>query len=235
MDAVKKDTTTPKIRNILTAFKKRRRVQQITMGVSFLIILVGGWLVSPLLGYFLIVCVVVAMGIGFSRGRKWCDWYCPRGSFYDAMMAPMSPSKKIPKIFKGLPLRIGVLSIFMTIVTIQIIKRWPDVYKIGEFFVILLTVTTAIGVVFSFIFHYRTWCCFCPVGSMTNWIGKNKYPLMINSEQCIDCKLCEKTCPMQIKPYAYRNETVRQVADGDCLKCNLCVKACPSMTLSFRE
>jgi polyferredoxin len=54
--------------------------------VLFVSLLVGGWFYCPL-GYFLIFCMVMAMGIGLVKGRNWCDWMCPRGSFWDKSRA----------------------------------------------------------------------------------------------------------------------------------------------------
>src|SRR4030042_1437603 len=155
--------------------EQKRKMKQFIMGIVFLAVIIGGWK-YPLLGYFIPLCMLLGIGIGFFKGRKWCDWLCPRGSFFDVLIKPISPKKEIPRFFKGLPFRIGVLSFLMLMMTLQIIKRWPDPYKIGMFFVILLTVTTFVGIILALFFHRRTWCCFCPIGSMANWVGRNRDP-----------------------------------------------------------
>lgn len=213
-------------------FEKRRKRRQLLMGIVFLVILIGGWR-YPLLGYFIPLCMLLGIGTGFFKGRKWCDWYCPRGSFSDAMIKSISPKRKIPSFFKGLPLRIGLLSFLMLMMAIQIIRRWPDPYKIGMFFVILLTVTTLLGIILALIFHQRTWCCFCPIGSMANWVGREKHPLKIDSNLCTECKLCYKVCPIQVAPLEFKKSGLEIVKDGDCLKCNLCVSACPQKALNL--
>ena len=202
------------------------------MAIIFLIILIGGWKYS-LLGYFIPLCMLLGISIGLFKGRKWCDWFCPRGSFFDVLIKPISPKKKISKFFKGLPLRIGFLSFLILMMTWQIIKRWPNPYKIGMFFVMLLAVTTILGIILALIFHQRSWCCFCPIGSMANWVGKRKYPLKIDSKLCTECRLCYKVCPIQIAPFKFKKEEIELIQDGDCLKCKLCVVICPKRALSL--
>jgi NAD-dependent dihydropyrimidine dehydrogenase PreA subunit len=153
--------------------------------------------------------------------------------FFDVLIKPISPKKEIPKFFKGLPLRIGFLSFLILMMTWQIIKRWPDPYKIGMFFVMLLTVTTILGIILALIFHQRSWCCFCPIGSMADWVGKRKYPLKIDSKLCTECRLCYKVCPIQVAPFKFKKVGMEAVKDGDCLKCKLCVSACPKNALDL--
>ncbi len=212
--------------------EQKRKMKQFIMGIVFLAVIIGGWK-YPLLGYFIPLCMLLGIGIGFFKGRKWCDWLCPRGSFFDVLIKPISPKKEIPKFFKGLPLRIGFLSFLMLMMTLQIIKRWPNPYKIGMFFVILLTVTTILGIILALIFHQRTWCYFCPIGSMANWVGRNRYPLKIDSKLCTECKLCYKVCPIQISPLRFKKLGLEIVKDGDCLKCGLCVLSCPKKALEL--
>ncbi len=202
------------------------------MAIIFLIILIGGWR-YPLLGFFIPFCMILGIGIGLFRGRKWCDWLCPRGSFFDVLIKPISPKKEIPRFLKGLPLRIGFLSFLMLMMTLQIIKRWPNPYKIGMFFVMLLTITTILGIILALLFHQRTWCYFCPIGSMANWVGRRKYPLKIDSKLCTECKLCYKICPIQVVPYKFKKDSIELIRDWDCLKCYLCTKACPEKALKF--
>lgn len=212
--------------------QKKRRIKQLVMASLFLVVIIGGWR-YPLLGYFIPLCMLLGLGIGFFKGRKWCDWFCPRGSFFDVMIKPISPKKEIPKFFKSLPFRIGMLSFLMLMMTLQIIKRWPDPYKIGMFFVILLTITTILGIILALIFHQRTWCCFCPIGSMANWAGRRKYPLKINSKLCTECRLCYKVCPIQVAPFKFKRNELELIKDGDCLKCNLCISVCPKKALNL--
>jgi len=63
-------------------FSKKRLAKQWAVTPLFLLILFGGWK-YPFLGFFIPLCML--LGIGLFRGRKWCDWYCPRGSFYDTL------------------------------------------------------------------------------------------------------------------------------------------------------
>jgi ferredoxin-type protein NapH len=208
----------------------KRRNRQYIMAIIFIGLLIAAWK-YPVLGYFIPACMVLGIGLAMFKGRKWCDWYCPRGSFADTLLKEVSPKKKIPMLVKTTAFRLIVLSFLMTVMLIQIILRWPDPIAIGMFFVILLTITTFIGVILSFIFHQRTWCSFCPIGSISSWVGKKKVATQLNSELCTSCTLCHKVCPVQIEPYKYKNEGIQGVTDGDCLKCDLCISACPKKAL----
>jgi ferredoxin-type protein NapH len=201
-------------------FLKHRKAKQLLMSIAFVFILTGGWF-FPLLGYFIPACMLLGVSIAMKRGRKWCDWYCPRGSFWDYMI-------------KGLPVRIAVLTLLMAMMVIQIAKRWPDPYKIGAFFVAMLTATTLLGIIAAFFFHQRIWCYVCPIGSLSNWVGRNKHMLTINSAQCVECKLCAKVCPVQIRPYTFKTEALQAINDFDCLKCGSCVAVCPKKALSIK-
>lgn len=73
---------------------KRNARFQVFNGVFFMMLLVGGWFYYPL-GYFMIFCMVMAMGIGIVKGRWWCDWMCPRGSFWDRYLDIFSRRTKV--------------------------------------------------------------------------------------------------------------------------------------------
>jgi hypothetical protein len=69
------------------------------------------------------------------------------GIISDSYMKFISLERKIPIYFKSLPLRIGVITFLMSMLTYQIVGLWPDPYAIGKFFMMLLTITTGIGVI----------------------------------------------------------------------------------------
>jgi ferredoxin-type protein NapH len=217
----------------MTHFKLKinnRKNKQYLMALIFIGLLIAAWK-YPVLGYFIPACMVLGIGLALFKGRKWCDWYCPRGSFADTLLKKISPGKKIPMLVKTTAFRVAVISFLMTVMIIQIIIRWPDPMAIGMFFVILLTITTFIGVILSVIFHQRTWCSFCPIGSISGWVGKNKGKNQLDSELCTSCTLCHKVCPVQIEPYKYKSEGIQGVTEGDCLNCDLCISACPKKAL----
>jgi ferredoxin-type protein NapH len=207
-----------------------RKSKQYLMAIIFIGLLIAAWK-YPVLGYFIPACMVLGIGLALFKGRKWCDWYCPRGSFYDVILKEISPKKKIPMLVKTTAFRVLVISFLMTVMIIQIIIRWPDPIAIGMFFVILLTITTFIGVILSVIFHQRTWCSLCPIGSVSSWVGKNQGKNQLDSELCTSCTLCHKVCPVQIEPYKYKSAGIQGVDEGDCLKCELCISACPRKAL----
>lgn len=218
-------------RRLLEEAKRSRLTKQILLGTLFLILLIGGWFYS-LIGYFIPLCMVAGVGLATVRGRKWCSWMCPRGSFADTYMKVISPGREIPGWLRSNPVRIGVLAFLMAMLTFQILQLWPDPYAIGRFFVILLTITTVVGVFMALFLHQRAWCSICPIGSLSSWVGKDRYQLKMDKDACISCKLCSKTCPMQLAPHTMK-ENDRMHFRGDCLKCGLCVKACPEDALSF--
>jgi polyferredoxin len=213
--------------------RKKRRIKQMILGTAFLLLLGAGWL-YPLVGYFIPVCMLLGIGLAAFKGRSWCDWLCPRGSFEDSLLARISPQRRIPRVFRTLPLRLGVMTLLLSILTFQIVRLWPDPWAIGGFFVLLLSITTAVGVGLGVIFQQRTWCYICPIGTMSNWVGKNRNPLTLSQEKCTECRVCARTCPMQLAPVALKDQEFMPNR-GDCLKCSLCVGSCPTAALAFQR
>ncbi len=209
---------------------KIRRAKQVIMGALFLALLAGGWF-FPFVGYFIPLCMIAGTGIALFRGRKWCNWFCPRGSFADSWMAKVSPGSRVPDIFKGTGLRVGVMAFLMIMLTYRIGGLWPDLEAVGRFFVTLLTITTMAGVVLSMVFHQRTWCYICPIGSLSRWAGNDRHPLSLKADRCVACKVCGNPCPMQLAPYELKAGAMPGRAD--CLKCGLCIAVCPKDALRF--
>jgi NAD-dependent dihydropyrimidine dehydrogenase PreA subunit len=98
------------------------------------------------------------------------------------------------------------MAFLMGMLGYQITRLWPDWLAIGAFFMLLLTITTAVGIMLALFVHQRSWCCICPIGTMSNWVGKNRGPLGLNHDACVECGLCEKVCPMQLSPVQLKDE-----------------------------
>ncbi len=218
-------------RQARAALLKSRQVRQSLLGAAFPLLLAVGWR-YPLVGYFIPLCMVLGLSVALFQGRSWCNWLCPRGSFEDAWLARISRNRPIPPVFRGMPFRVGVLLFLFGMLTWQFLHRWPDPYAIGAFFVLLLTLTSAVAVLLGILVHQRTWCYLCPIGTLSYWVGKTRRPLRLKAEHCRSCHLCTRACPMQLNPVELK-ETAFMRNGGDCLKCSLCVASCPQGALTF--
>jgi ferredoxin-type protein NapH len=79
--------------------KQRSRLQNHTW-FGLPLVIIGGWF-YPKFEYLLLGCMIGALGIAAFRGRTWCNWMCPRGSFYDLFLGKVS-SKKTSRSFLGI-------------------------------------------------------------------------------------------------------------------------------------
>jgi polyferredoxin len=198
--------------------------------IALPIVLLGGWFYPPL-GFFLLLCMAGAIGIALFNGRSWCDWMCPRGSFYDLFLKKFSRNTTIPAFLRTKWFRTTILLGLLTALGVQVYMSWGNPEAVGLAFVTVLTVTTTAGIVLGAVFQQRAWCHICPMGTIGNWLSKGKKPLYV-SKKCKDCNLCAKVCPMQLKPYEYKSGIM---SDDDCIKCNSCVAACPINALEFKK
>lgn len=195
------------------------------LGIIVIIVSIGG-IFYPKLGYFLLLVFATLMIIAPFRGRWFCGNLCPRGSFVDFWLGPISRKVKIPPIFRSMWFRIPVFIILMGFMVYRIIQTEGVVDKVGMVFVTLCIMTTTASILFGVLFSPRAWCTFCPMGTVQRSMGGSKYQLQVDKERCIDCGLCQKVCPMQLPV----NEILEK---PDCVKCARCVEACPKEALHF--
>ena len=63
----------------------------------------------------------------------------------------------------------------------------------------------------------------CPMGAFLGLISRfSVFKVRRNAETCIDCKACDKACPVNV-----RVSEVETVASPECIDCGECVSACP--------
>lgn len=117
---------------------------------------------------------------------------------------------------------------------------WGDWNAMGRVFWNIITITTVVGVVLSFIYAPRTWCSFCPMGTLSSWVTPKKAPfpkvftsVNVDSSCRMKCKSCARVCPMQINPYESRGSETGYL-HVDCIKCGKCVAACPLKIMKIK-
>lgn len=181
-----------------------------------------------------IICMVAPIILSIFRGRFWCGNLCPRGNFYDNIVSKFSNKREVPKFLKSYFFRALVVIFMMTMFTLGIKENWGNLYGIGMVFYRIIVVTTIIGIVLSLFYNHRTWCSFCPMGTIAAIVSKfstNKKVLQVSSN-CVSCKICEKKCSLGIVPYEYKGDLL---SHPDCIQCGKCVSVCPKKSIGYNK
>ena len=92
-------------------------------------------------------------------------------------MQRIAPRKKTPAFFRHPYFRAFMVALIMTMFGVQMYAAWGDISAMGLVFLIIIGVTTLAGVILSFFFQARTWCNFCPMGTLamlvTRWRSRS--------------------------------------------------------------
>ncbi|NLF31231.1 MAG: 4Fe-4S binding protein [Planctomycetes bacterium] len=205
-----------------TATTSRRRRQWVLLWLAVLV-LVLGWRV-PALGFLVPATMLAGMIGGLFAGRWVCGNLCPRGAFFDRLIAPLGRGRPVPAWLKRMPVRWALLAGLMGFMVYRISRDAGDWSHWGRVFWMMCLITTAVGVVGGIVYHGRFWCTFCPVGTFANAVGGGRRRPVI-APACRACGACAPACPMKIDVAACREDGA--VTDRDCLRCGECTSACP--------
>lgn len=195
--------------------------------------LVGG-IFDPRIALGAVICMVGPLVVAPFRGRIWCGAVCPRGSFFDTVVARFGRGKAPPAFFRSYSFRALVIACMAAVLTVGIARSDGSASAVGFVFYRLVALTTVVGVVLAFFFNHRSWCSFCPMGTIASLIvrlgtrgGKGDKPMkgrLRVAQACISCSLCQKRCPLGLDPRAYRGGVL---SHPDCVQCGVCAAACP--------
>lgn len=208
----------------LRPFPSSRRIKyKWFLSLIMVAVLTLGWQ-YPLLGFVVPVAMLTGIVVGFFRGRWVCGNLCPRGSFFDSWFTLVSAKKGIPPLFKKTWFRWTALTLLIGFMIFRLAQDPGRLDHWGMVFWQMCLITTLLAVGLGMRYSARSWCSFCPVGTLSGVMGAGKYPLQVGSS-CKACGLCEVSCPMQLPVSSYRHSGLLQ--ESDCLKCSACVEACP--------
>ena len=192
----------------------------------------------PVIGLAAVICMLAPSVYALFKGnRGWCGTYCPRGSFSDVILSRLSFGKSIPRFLKTKSFRIVFFILLMSLFAVQLVVAWGDLKAVGGVFVRMILVTTAITIMLGLFYKPRTWCHFCPMGTMAHYVSKglpkhekSSY-VQFDTSLCVNCKKCSKACPMSIDLLLHKESCI--VSDADCIKCGQCVGNCPRDSLKL--
>lgn len=194
-----------------------------------------------------LVILVVLLGLSILLGKVFCGWICPLGSFqewlgrigrklfgkkYNNFISP-----KFEKFIRLIPYVVLVWVLYVTAITGKIVFDAVDPYyalfnlwtgEVGVTAIIVLILTMV-----GSLFVERPWCKYaCPLGAILGVTNKFRiFKIKRNASSCIDCGMCTRTCPMNVKV-----QNVEEVKSVQCISCLECTSEfnCPkSKTLNI--
>lgn len=159
--------------------KKYNKDYRSYLWIIAIIISIGG-LYYPIIGYSVPIIMITLLIMSYFNGRIWCGNFCPRGSLNDNLVKKISLNRKIPKIFTSNIFRISFLIFFIAMFTTRIslilvnFSGYNLFIKIGYLFASICFITTIIAISLGIFYSPRTWCSFCPMGTLQNKMYKTK-------------------------------------------------------------
>ncbi len=187
---------------------------------------------------------LVLMGIVFFlailAGPAFCGWVCPLGTVEELMgkvgrrIFKKTYNAFVPPVWdKYLRyLRYGVLAwvVYTTAMTMQLVFVEVDPYYALFNFWTGEVSLTAMGILaatlIGSLFIERPFCKYlCPYGALLGLFNKVRvFTIQRNPATCINCKACDRACPMNITV-----STADHVRDTQCITCLKCTSevACP--------
>lgn len=195
----------------------------------------------PAIGTLALICMIAPVAFAVRKGRWWCGNACPRGNFYDRVISRYSPHRPIPRFVRTKGFRISMVIFIFAMFGIQMYFAWGDVHAMGRVFWTIILITTVVGIILGFIYAPRTWCSFCPMGTLSSWVTPRKgklpagFPRIKVAASCqMKCMSCSRVCPMQLTPYDSRGLDEGYL-HADCIKCGKCTIACPTKIMSLAK
>lgn len=213
------------------------------------LIAIGG-LFQPKLGLIVVFIMAGLTITSFFSGRFWCGNICPHGSLFDTVILPISKNKRIPDFLKSKWMILGFFIFFMFNFgnkMLDVFSTWGSfdfLDKLGFLFVNTYLMVMIVGGLMGIFLNSRTWCQFCPMGTMQKlsyslgtFTGLNKKTdkkITISDEnKCLDCGKCARVCPFQLEPHKNWSEE-NTFDDSNCIKCSTCVVNCPIKILELK-
>jgi Pyruvate/2-oxoacid:ferredoxin oxidoreductase delta subunit len=188
------------------------------------------------------VILIGFIAVGFMMKKAFCSWMCPIGTLSESLwMLGEKLFKRNFTVWRWLdyPLRsLKYLLLFffvyaigsMSITDLDTFINSPynkvaDI-KMYLFFAEItpFALYTILGLMAASVLIKNFWCRFlCPYGALLGLSGMLA-PFRITriKESCIDCELCTKVCPSNIKVHQ-----LGQVWSDECTSCMRCVEECP--------
>ncbi len=197
------------------------------------------------------------MLFGVVLGRVACGFLCPFGFLQDLLYKIPAPKLKVPKRLDrwGRMVKYGMLLIPVTALPLLVttdtgitppyfckylcpagtfeggipllwanegLRQAAGLLFDWKLFVLLAVLGACLLV-------HRPFCRYlCPLGAFYGLFNRfSFFQMHLDSSKCVDCKSCERACPMAV-------EVTKNINSPECIRCGKCREVCPARAISPR-
>lgn len=171
-------------------------------------------------------------------GVFFCGWICPFGAAQEwinvlSKRAHIPQLKIAPRYQKYLQvsryLLFGLSTIGITFFFLN--SRYYFEHNLIMGMMEATSITALITFLLSAVFIERPFCnYFCLKGAADGLMSIIRiFGISRNDKKCVNCHLCDKNCPMNI-----RVEKYRFVRHPNCINCMRCLTSCPKSCIAFK-
>lgn len=209
----------------------------------YTLIATGGFVPRILMSSLVLAIGILLTTILFRKG--FCGYICPFGTVQE-LLGKIKKKKYNPKFHHDLTfvkyfilIAILIITAYTGVLVFRSYDPFATFFHFGKGLFwevetdalitnVIAFVITA-GVLIGAVFIDRFFCRYlCPLGATMNLFAFFGFTKIKRDHTCINCKLCDKACPMNIEV-----SKVNYIKDVECINCNLCVNVCPKDSLSI--
>ena len=195
------------------------------------------------------------MLFGIVLGRVACGLLCPFGLIQDLLHKIPTPKIKVPRKADKPARYLKYLILFVTVILLPLFAVdktgiappyfckyiCPAGTLEGGIPLLLAneSLRQAAGLLFdwklfvlivimaSSVLIHRPFCRYlCPLGAFYALFNRfSLYQMHLDGSKCIDCKKCERSCPMEV-------EVTKNINSPECIRCGKCREVCPTSAIS---
>jgi len=136
-------------------------------------IAIGGYFI-PELGLLVIGLMAVALATNARRSRSFCSGICPNGRALSAGMGNLSRRLPLPAFLASKGTRRALCGFMMFCVIGLLSRTNGGLSQIGRVFWSIYLASIGISLVSGLVFKPRSWCAYCPMGTLQDTLKTHK-------------------------------------------------------------